>query len=81
MEDEQKAAGQRIKSFVERIERLEQEKADLAEDIKEIYAEVKAVGFDVKILRKIIALRKMDPEKRSEEQAILELYMTALGMK
>ena len=73
-------AGQRLSSFVERVERLEEEKAALMEDIKEVYAEAKGVGFDVKQIRKLITLRKMDTEKRHEEEAILDLYKSAIGM-
>lgn len=73
--------GKRLLAFVERIERLEEEKAALAEDIKEIYGEVKAVGFDAKIVRKIVSLRKMDRQKRLEEDDLLELYKSALGME
>ena len=73
-------AGDRLRSFVERIERLEEEKKALGEDIKEVYAEAKGVGFDVKILRQVIRLRKQDQEERQEQEEILELYMTALGM-
>ena len=73
-------AGKRLLSFLERIERLEEEKAALSEDIKEVYAEAKGVGFDVKILRRIIKLRKMEPEKRREEDDLLDLYMSAIGM-
>ena len=69
-----------LASIVERIEKLEDEKAMLAEDIKEVYAEAKANGFDTKILRKIVALRKQDADKRREEQAVLAVYMTELGM-
>ncbi len=72
--------GARLKAFVERIERLEEEKKALAEDIKEIYAEAKGVGFDVKILRKVVTLRKMDTEKRREEEELLELYKSAIGL-
>ena len=63
-------SGQRLKAFVERIERLEEEKAGLAEDIKDIYGEAKGVGFDVKTIRKLIRLRKIDKEKRREEDEI-----------
>jgi uncharacterized protein (UPF0335 family) len=73
-------AADQLKSFIERIERLEEEKAGIAGDIKEIYAEAKGNGFDTKVLRKIIALRKRDYAERKEEEAILELYMQALGM-
>lgn len=74
-------SGQRLKSFIERIERLEEEKAGLAEDIKEVFAEAKGTGFDVKIMRKILKLRKMDAEKRREEQELLDLYASAIGMQ
>lgn len=70
----------RLRSLVERIERLEEEKKNLAEDIREIYAEAKSQGYEVKIIRKIIALRKKDPDKRREEEEILALYLAALGM-
>jgi uncharacterized protein (UPF0335 family) len=73
-------AADQLKSFIERIERLEEEKAGIAGDIKEIYAEAKGNGFDTKVLRKIIALRKRDYNERKEEEAILELYLQALGM-
>lgn len=73
------AKGQ-LKSLVERIERLEEEKKKTADDIKEVYAEAKANGFDTKILRKVIAIRKKDRHEREEEQAMLDVYMEALGM-
>jgi uncharacterized protein (UPF0335 family) len=73
-------AADQLKAFIERIERLEEEKAGIAGDIKEIYSEAKGTGFDAKVLRKIVALRKRDYAERREEEAILELYMQALGM-
>ena len=73
-------AGDRLRCFIERIERLEEEKAHLAEDIKEVYAELKGVGFDAKTVRKIVSLRKMDSEKRRESEELLDLYKTAVGM-
>ena len=73
------SAGQ-LRAIVERIERLEEEKKEVSEQIKEVYAEAKGNGFDAKTLRKIVALRKKKPEERSEEEAMLELYMNALGM-
>lgn len=73
-------AGERLKSFIERIERLEEEKAALMEDIKEVYGEAKGVGFDAKTMRKIVALRKMDHEKRRESEELLDLYKSAIGM-
>ncbi|MDF2095964.1 MULTISPECIES: DUF2312 domain-containing protein [Aquibaculum] len=74
-------AGDRLRSFVERVERLEEEKKTLQEDIKEIYAEAKSSGFDVKILRQIIRIRKQDKEERQEQEELLELYKAALGME
>jgi len=73
------AQGQ-LRSIVERIERLEEEKATIADDIKEVYAEAKANGFDVKILRKVVRLRKIDTAEREEEEALIDLYLHALGM-
>jgi uncharacterized protein (UPF0335 family) len=73
-------AADQLKALIERIERLEEEKAGIAGDIREIYAEAKGNGFDTKAMRKIIALRKKDFSERQEEEAILELYMQALGM-
>ncbi len=78
--DPSSVAADQLKSFIERIERLEEEKAGLAGDIKDVYAEAKGTGFDTKALRKIISLRKKDHAERQEEEAILELYMQALGM-
>lgn len=71
-------AGGRLKAFIERIERLEEEKSGLAEDIKDIYAEAKAVGFDTKIIRKVVRRRKMDKEKRQEEDELLDLYEVSI---
>lgn len=73
------AAGQ-LRSFIERIERLEEEKQTLADDIKEVFAEAKGTGFDTKAMRTIIRLRKKDKAEREEEEAMLDLYMAALGM-
>jgi uncharacterized protein (UPF0335 family) len=69
-----------LKAFVERIERLEEEKKAIADDIRDVYAEAKGTGFDVKALRTIVRLRKQDVEERKEQDAILETYMHALGM-
>ena len=80
-EDVGGVAGKRLLSFFERIERLEEEKVALAEDIKEVYAEAKAAGFEVKIMRRVMKLRKMDIEKRQEEDELLSLYMSAIGME
>ncbi|TWG67425.1 DUF2312 domain-containing protein [Aminobacter sp. J44] len=73
------AAGQ-LRAFVERIERLEEEKKTIADDIKDVYAEAKGNGFDVSAIRQIVRLRKQDPSERQEAEAVLELYMSALGM-
>ena len=69
-----------LKSIVERIERLEEEKKTIAGDIKEVYAEAKANGFDTKILRKVISLRKKDAAEREDEESMLDVYLAALGM-
>jgi uncharacterized protein (UPF0335 family) len=74
-------AGDHLKSFIERIERLEEEKKSLADDIKDVYAEAAATGFDVKIMREIIKIRKMDKDELDEQEALLETYMLALGMR
>lgn len=73
------SAGQ-LRSIIERVERLEEEKREIAEQIKEVFGEAKSNGFDVKTLRKIISLRKKKPAERSEEEAMLDLYLNALGM-
>jgi uncharacterized protein (UPF0335 family) len=73
------AAGQ-LKAIIERIERLEEEKKEVAEQIKEVYAEAKANGFDTRTLRKVVTLRKKPTEERQEEEALLDLYLSALGM-
>jgi uncharacterized protein (UPF0335 family) len=73
------AAGQ-LKSLIERIERLEEEKAALAADIREVYAEAKGHGFDTKIIRQVLKIRKLDGADRQEQEAVLELYLSALGM-
>lgn len=77
---EDSVAQDQLRAFIERIERLEEEKAAVSADIKDIYAEAKGNGFDTKILRQIIRIRKMDANERLENEAILELYMSALGM-
>jgi len=69
-----------LKAFIERIERMESEKSALADDIKAIYAEAKGTGFDTKIMREVIRIRKQDPNERSEREAILDTYLAALGM-
>ncbi|MBX9991991.1 DUF2312 domain-containing protein [Phreatobacter oligotrophus] len=80
MVDTQSVAADQLKSIIERIERLEEEKKALSDDIKDVYGEAKANGFDTKVLRKIISLRKQDRDERMEQEAILELYLQALGM-
>lgn len=73
-------AGQRLRSFIERIENLEEEKKALQEDIKEVYAEAKGTGFCVKTIRSLVSLRKKKPEERNELEELLDLYKTAIGM-
>jgi uncharacterized protein (UPF0335 family) len=73
-------AKDQLKAFVERIEKLEEEKKTISDDIRDVYAESKANGFDVKALRQIIKLRKIEPTERDEQEAILETYMHAIGM-
>ncbi len=73
-------AKEQLRSLVERIERLEEEKSALADDIKEVYAEAKGNGFDTKTLRTVVRLRKQDMAERQEQEALLDLYMHALGM-
>jgi uncharacterized protein (UPF0335 family) len=72
--------GGHLKAFIERIERLEEEKKAIADDIKDVYAEAKGTGFDVKVLRKIVSIRRQDKDQRREEEEILDLYLAALGM-
>ncbi|KWV50479.1 hypothetical protein AS156_14225 [Bradyrhizobium macuxiense] len=74
-------AKDQLKSIIERIERLEEEKKTISDDIRDVYAESKGNGFDVKALRAIIRLRKQDPNERQEQETILETYMQALGMR
>lgn len=73
-------AADRLRSIVERIERLEEERKALADDIKDIYAEAKSAGFDVKVVRQIIRLRKQEPAEVEEQETLLDLYRRALGM-
>jgi uncharacterized protein (UPF0335 family) len=82
-EDEQPAtrfAKDQLKAFVERVERLEEEKKTIADDIRDVYAEAKGNGFDVKALRTIVRMRKQDADERAEQETILDTYMHALGM-
>ncbi len=74
-------AKDQLKSVVERIERLEEEKAALTADIREVYAEAKGNGFDTKIIRQVVRIRKLDRADRQEQEAILDLYLAALGMR
>jgi uncharacterized protein (UPF0335 family) len=74
------AAGQ-LRAFIERVERLEEEKKTISEDIKEVYAEMKANGFDTKAVRTIVRLRKKEEAERQEEEAMIDLYKAALGMQ
>ena len=76
----QTVAADQLRAFIERIERLDEEKTTIQEDIKEVYQELKGVGFDTKAVRTLIRLRKKDAAERQEEQAILDLYQAALGM-
>jgi uncharacterized protein (UPF0335 family) len=73
-------AGTQLRSFIERIERLEEEKKTIADDIRDVYAEAKGNGFDTKVMRQVIRIRKKDVAERQEEEAILDLYLHALGM-
>lgn len=74
-------AGERLRSFVERVERLNEERDNLGADIREVYSELKGVGFDAKVVRKLVALRKIDPADRREEEELLDLYKRSLGME
>ena len=81
MTDEGGVAGDRLKTIIERIERLEEEKKALSEDIREVYSEAKGAGFDVKVIRQLVRLRKMDATDRSEMEQVLDVYKRALGME
>jgi len=73
-------AREHLRAFIERIERLEEEKATLTADIREVYAEAKGVGFDPKIMRQVVRIRKMEPDQRQEQEFVLDTYLSALGM-
>lgn len=73
-------AADELRSFVERVERLEEEKKTISDDIKDVYGEAKSRGYDTKVLRKVVSLRKQDRDERAEQEAILDLYLQALGM-
>tara|TARA_B100000401_G_scaffold324952_1_gene225398 strand:+ start:165 stop:410 length:246 start_codon:yes stop_codon:yes gene_type:complete len=81
MTDEGGVAGDRLRTIIERIERLEEEKKALSEDIREVYSEAKGAGFDVKVIRQLVRLRKMDATDRSEMEQVLDVYKRALGME
>jgi uncharacterized protein (UPF0335 family) len=74
-------AADRLRSFLERVERLEEEKAGLTADIREVYAEAKGSGFDTKVMRQIVRLRKMDSADRQEQEALLDVYRRAIGLE
>ena len=80
MTDQYKIAAEQLRSYIERYERLEAEKQDIADQQKEVLAEAKGCGYDTAILREIIKLRKMDPQDRAEKEAILQIYLDALGL-
>lgn len=73
-------AKDQLKSLIERVERLEEDKRTIADDIKEVYAEAKSTGFDTRIMRQVVRLRKMEPHERQEREALIDLYLSALGM-
>ena len=74
-------AGDRLRTIIERIERLEDEKKALSDDVREVYAEAKSAGFDAKIIRQIVRLRKMNTNERNEMEQVLDVYKRALGME
>ena len=78
---ETNVAADQLRLFIERVERLEEEKKGISDDIRDVYSEAKAMGYDPKIMRQIVRLRKMEPHDRQEMQAILETYMSALGLE
>ncbi|TCD11421.1 DUF2312 domain-containing protein [Oricola cellulosilytica] len=80
MSDVNGVARDQLRAFIERIERLEEEKKTIADDIKDVYAEAKGTGYDTKVLRKVISIRKQDQAERMEQEAVLDLYLHALGM-
>lgn len=80
MSDPNSMARTQLKAIVERIERLEEEKKALADDIRDVYLEAKGNGFDTKVLRKVISLRRQDAQKRAEEEAVIDTYLAELGM-
>ena len=79
-EEEATTTDQQLRLFIERVERLEEEKKGISDDIRDVYSEAKSQGYDVKIMRQIVRLRKMKPDDRSEQEMILDTYKAALGM-
>jgi uncharacterized protein (UPF0335 family) len=73
-------ASNQLRAFIERIERLEEEKKTIADDIKDVYGEAKSMGYDTKVLRKVVSIRKLDQNERMEQEAVLDTYLAALGM-
>ena len=80
MTDTHAVSRDQLRAFIERIERLEEEKKTIADDIKDIYSEAAATGFDAKIIRKVVSMRKQDTQERMEQEAVLDTYLLALGM-
>jgi uncharacterized protein (UPF0335 family) len=80
MSDVQGFAREQLRAFIERIERLEEQKKEIGDDIRDVYAEAKGSGFDVKVMRQVVRLRKVEAQQREEEDAVRDLYLTALGM-
>ena len=81
MADVNGVAGDRLKQYLERIERLEEDKSGLSDDIRDVYAEAKSVGFDAKIMKMIVRLRKMASEKRREQEELVDIYKAAIGLE
>ena len=81
MADAGGVAGDRLRSFIERIERLEEEKREVQDQIKDVFAEAKGEGYDIKVMRQVVRLRRMRPNDRSELEELLDLYKSALGMR
>lgn len=79
--EEKRTADQRLRSYIKRIEKLEEDKSNVTEDIKDVYSEAKSTGFNVKIIRQIVRERKMDVKKRREQAELLDLYKSAIGME
>lgn len=80
MSDVQGVTGDRLKSFIERLENLEEEKREVSEQIKDVFAEAKGEGFDIKIMRQLLKLRKLKPHDRTEQEELLDVYKAAIGM-